>query len=285
MSLDNHWFSELCLESGSAFSLKITEKLHEEQTPYQRIEIYATEHFGNLMVIDGFIMLSDKDNFIYHEMMSHPALFCHPNPQRVVIIGGGDCGTLQEVLKHQSVAQAWQVEIDERVTRLAEQYFPALCQANQDARARFLFDDGIQWVKNAEADSLDVIIVDSTDPIGPAEGLFTEAFYRDCARALGDQGVFVQQSESPLIHKRILVSMHQAMGAAGWAHTQTFFFPQCVYPTGWWSCTMASQRNLRQHFRENAAAAKPFSTEYYNAGIHHAALAMPEFFQRWFDNP
>ena len=112
----DEWFTEICEEGGSAFSFKVREKLHDEQTAFQRIEIYATEKFGNLMVIDSFVMLTTRDNFIYHEMMSHPALFTHPSPEQVVIIGGGDCGTLREVLQHDGVTRALQVEIDERVT-------------------------------------------------------------------------------------------------------------------------------------------------------------------------
>jgi spermidine synthase len=146
---DSRWFTELCEEGGSALSLQIHEKLHDEKTGFQRIEIYSTTHFGNLMVIDGFVMLTSLDNFLYHEMMSHPALFTHPDPKRVVIIGGGDCGTLREVLKHQGVEQVLQVAIDERVTRLSEKYFPDLCESNNDARAGFYFGDGIQWMKDA----------------------------------------------------------------------------------------------------------------------------------------
>ncbi|NCC27183.1 MAG: polyamine aminopropyltransferase, partial [Gammaproteobacteria bacterium] len=134
----NTWFSEVAAADGAAFSLRIAEKRHAEQTPYQHIEIYATEGFGNLMVIDGCTMLSTRDNFLYHEMMSHPALFTHPDPKRVCIIGGGDCGTLREVLKHAGVEQAVQIDIDERVTRLAEIYFPELTSSNGDARAQLL---------------------------------------------------------------------------------------------------------------------------------------------------
>ncbi len=279
MSLDSHWFTELCEEGGSAFSLKILRKLHEEQTDYQRIEIYETEQFGNLMVIDGFIMLSARDNFLYHEMMSHPALFTHPDPRRVVIIGGGDCGTLREVLRHPGVEQVLQVEIDERVTRLSERYFPELCEANGDPRVEFLFGDGIRWMAEAEAGSRDLVIVDSTDPIGPARGLFTEAFYRDCHRVLGDDGILVQQSESPMYHMDILLPMHRAMRAAGFAHTHSLHFPQPVYPTGWWTATLGSKRVAPADFRAADAAARPFPTRYYNADIHRAALAMPEFFR------
>ena len=119
-----NWFTEQHARSGSSFGLRIKERLHAEQTPYQSIEIYDTTDWGKLMIIDGCTMVSTRDNFLYQEMMSHPALFTHARAKRVVIIGGGDCGTLREVLKHEEVEHAVQVEIDERVTRLAEQYFP-----------------------------------------------------------------------------------------------------------------------------------------------------------------
>ena len=282
--LDNdQWFTEICDEGGSAFSFKVNEKLHDEQTAFQHIEIYATEQFGNLMVIDGFVMLTTRDNFIYHEMLSHPALFTHPSPQQVVIIGGGDCGTLREVLQHDGVKRALQVEIDERVTRLAEEFFPELCASNTDPRADILFADGIQWMKDADPGSVDIIIVDSTDPIGPAEGLFTEAFYRDCYRALGDAGILVQQSESPLYHMDIIKPMREAMQAAGFSDTQTLFFPQPCYPSGWWSATQAGKQSLDARFREADARNKRFETRYYNAAIHRSALAQPEFFSRALD--
>ncbi len=277
MKLDKHWFTEICEEGGSAFSLKIRGKLHEERTPYQTIAIYETEDFGNLMVIDGFIMLSSRDNFLYHEMMAHPALFTHDRPRRVLIIGGGDCGTLREVLRHAEVEQVWQVEIDERVTRLAETYFPELCEANDDPRAHFHFGDGIQWVRDAAAEHYDVIIVDSTDPIGPAEGLFTEPFYRDCHRALAPGGVLVQQSESPLYHLDIIRGMRRAMAGAGFDDQLTLTFPQCVYPSGWWTATMAGKGRSLTRFREDDAARRPFPTRYYNEATHRAALAQPPF--------
>jgi spermidine synthase len=277
------WFTEICGEGGSAFSMKVREKLHDEQTPFQRIEIYATERFGNLMVIDGYVMLTARDNFIYHEMLAHPVLFTHPSPENVVIIGGGDCGTLREVLKHGRVTRALQVEIDERVTRLSEEFFPELCVSNSDARAALLFADGIRWMRTADPGGVDVIIVDSTDPVGPAEGLFTEAFYRDCHRVLGEQGLLVQQSESPLYHMDIINPMRKAMCSAGFRDVQTVFFPQPSYPSGWWSATLAGKQALAGRFREAAAANKRFETGYYNAAIHTAALTMPEFFRRALD--
>lgn len=278
----SQWFTEQVPGAESAFSLKIKQKLHEEQSEFQFIEIYETETFGNLMVIDGCTMVSTRDNFFYHEMMSHPVLYTHPNPKRVWIIGGGDCGTLKEVLKHPSVEHAVQIDIDERVTRLAEIYFPELCESNHDPRAELKFIDGIKWVKDAKPDSVDIIIVDSTDPIGPAEGLFSEAFYRDCFNCLSENGMVVQQSESALYHLKLIGEMRGAMSSAGFGHLQTLFFPQCLYPSGWWSATIAGKGDLSK-FREADSANKPFDTTYYNVDIHKASLAQPEFVKKAFN--
>jgi len=273
------WFTEVYPHHGSAFSLRVKAKLHEEQSPFQKIEIFDTEWFGKLMIIDGCTMVSDRDNFLYHEMMTHPVLYTHADPRRVWVIGGGDCGSLKEVLRHPEVSQAIQIEIDERVTRLAEEYFPDLCTSNHDPRAELLFIDGIQWVRDAAADSVDVIIVDSTDPVGPAEGLFNEAFYHECYRCLGPDGILVQQSESPLFHADLIEAMHRTMRQAGFVDTRTFCFPQCIYPSGWWSGTMAGKMALSA-FREADAENRPFNTNYYNAEVHRAAFAVPEFLRK-----
>ncbi len=241
---EERWFTEICTECGTAVSFEIEAKLHEETTPFQTISIYQTRTFGRLMVIDGCTMLTTRDNFLYHEMMSHPALFSHPDPRRVLIIGGGDCGTLREVLKHPGVQLAQQVDIDERVTRLAEEYFPELCDSNDDPRAELHFKDGIRWLEEAPADSYDVVIIDSTDPVGQAARLFSTEFYADCRRVLGDSGVLVAQSESPLVHVLLIRAMRGNMQAAGFSNVQTLPFPQVCYPTGWWSATLASSRPL-----------------------------------------
>jgi len=280
--LDPSWFTEVCKECGSAFSMKLKEKLYEEQTPYQLIEIYETETFGTLMTLDGLVMLTDRDNFIYHEMMTHPGLFVHPEPKRVLIIGGGDCGSLREVLRHNGVARVDQVELDERVTRVSEQFFPELCAANHDARAHFHFTDGIQWVAEAEPASYDAVIVDSTDPVGPAAGLFSDAFYKSCFRALGPRGVLVGQSESPLFHLKLIKAMRGAMRGAGFHEVNTLCFPQCSYPSGWWSATLAC-KNLRvADLRQQDVARMDFPTRYYNLDTHRGALAAPEYLRQAF---
>jgi spermidine synthase len=276
MSDTSQWFTETSDATGSGFALRVRRKLHEEQSRYQKIEIYETTDWGNLMVIDDCIMLTSRDNFLYHEMMSHPALFTHPDPKRVVIIGGGDCGTLREVLRHPGVLQVTQIDIDERVTRLSETYFPELCESNEDPRAELLFIDGIKWMQQAEAASIDVIIVDSTDPVGPGEVLFSEAFYRACHHALRPDGLIVQQSESPLLHRELLKRIHQDMVSAGFAGTRTLQFPQPVYPGGWWSATMAMSLSTWPEPRY-AEMEKIAGMRYFNRAIFDASLALPAF--------
>ena len=277
MTLDVQWFTEIEHQDFMAFSLRIRAKLHEEQSPFQKIEVWDTVGFGRLMVIDGCTMVSTLENFLYHEMMAHPALYAHAAPRDVAIIGGGDCGTLREVLRHPEVERVTQIDIDERVTRVAEIYFPELCESNGDPRATLLFDDGIAWMAQAIPGRLDLIIVDSTDPVGPAVGLFTQGFFESCLRALAPGGLVVQQSESPLLHLDILRDMHLAMRAAGFADVKTLPFPQPIYPSGWWSCTMGCKDRPIAGFREADVAARPFRTRYYNADIHRAAFATPEF--------
>ncbi len=273
-----NWFTEVMEDEGMAFSLRVREKLHEERTAFQHIEVYETEAWGRLLVIDGCVMLTSRDNFVYHEMMSHPALFTHPDPRRVAIIGGGDCGMLREVLKHPGVESVVQVDIDAGVTRAAERYFPELTESNDDPRASLLFDDGVAWIKNQPTGSLDLVIVDSTDPVGVAEGLFGPAFLGQVHRVLGEQGLMVQQSESPILHRdTILARLHGHMRQSGYTKVVTLQYPVVSYPSGWWSATVASKGLHPADFREQDARDRPFTTHYYNAEIHRAALAAPEF--------
>jgi len=278
MSKTDSWFIEYFQPTGSAIGFRITGKLAEVQSPFQKIEIFNSTDWGHIMVIDGALMLTARDNFLYHEMISHPALFTHPHPRRVVIIGGGDCGTLHEVLKHPTVESVTQCDIDEHVTRLAEKYFPQLCQSNTDTRAELLFADGLAYMANCPANNVDMIIVDSTDPVGPAEGLFNANFYRNCFQALKADGLLVQQSESPLMQIDLIKAMRAEMAQAGFLAFQTLPFPQPCYPSGWWSVTLASkQADYTFNFRQEDVANKPFTTQYYTALIHQGAQVLPPF--------
>ncbi|WP_427029184.1 polyamine aminopropyltransferase [Halomonas sp. H2] len=280
---DDQWFTEVFDSHGSAFSLKISEKLLDVQSQYQHLEVYATQTYGNLMVLDGCVMLTDRDNFLYHEMIAHPALFTHQDPKRVVIIGGGDCGTLKEVLRHPSVEKVTQIDIDEEVTKASERFFPSLVESNNDPRAELLFADGVKWVDAAPDESIDVLIIDSTDPVGPAEGLFKTDFLKRCHRILKSGGVMVQQSESPLYHSgSIIRELRNDMLKAGFDSVATLPFPQPVYPSGWWSVTLAGKGTNVETFREEAAASHKMPLQYYTVDAHRGALALPPFMRKAF---
>ena len=266
------WFTEVYPDDGCALSLELSEKLHEEQTPWQKLEVYQTTYFGKLMLLDGCIMLTGRDNFIYHEMMTHPTLSLHPAPENVLIIGGGDCGCLREVLKHPDVKNVNQVDLDERVTWASEKYFPELCESNNDPRATLRFADGVAFIEQAASGSYDVIIVDSVDPVGQAARLYSEEFYQACYSGLSDNGILVAQSESPLFHKDLIQSMQSRMADAGFNDATTLFFPQCTYPSGWWSACMSFKASKPVSYRT-----VDIETEYYNNDIHQAAQAVPQF--------
>ena len=180
------------------------------------------------------------------------------------------------MLKQTGVQSATQCDIDEQVTRMSEKYFPELCDSNGDPRAELLFDDGVAYMANCPAGSVDVVIVDSTDPVGPAEGLFNKAFYESCFRALKDDGILVQQSESPLALLDLIKEMRGEMGKAGFTTFKTLPFPQPCYPTGWWSVTLARKAGGFD-FREGDASSKSFDTLYYSAHLHTGVLVAPPF--------
>lgn len=279
----DQWFTELSKEHGSAFSFQIKQLLQEVRTPYQTIQIYDSTYFGHVMVIDNFIMLTQKDNYVYHEMMAHPVLYTHPKPQSVLIIGGGDCGTLREVARHAKLSKIVQVEIDQQVTELSRKYFPELCTANEQSRVQLIYQDAIEWVAQCPQQTFDVIIVDSTDPIGPAEGLFTANFYQNCRRALHPEGILIHQSESPLYHSALIKAIHKAMYQAEFTQLQTILFPAPTYPSGWWSATMASVSTDLSQFRIQDAIEDRLPTQYYNAAIHQGSLALPNHLQAMLD--
>jgi spermidine synthase len=275
--LDDTWYTEQWAGEGSAISLEIKEKIHDVQSPYQRVEVFQTTRFGKLMTLDGLVMVTERDEFVYHEMLVHPAMFTHAAPRRVLIIGGGDCGTLREVLRHDSVQQVDMVELDQAVTEAAALHFPTLHAASFDPRARLYFQDGIAWVADAEPGSYDVILIDSTDPVGPAQGLFSVDFYRNCQRALAAGGVLAAQSESPLFHADLIRAMQRDLKTAGFADVATVDFPQCTYPSGWWSVTLGARDGSASAFRGEDAASPPFATRYYHAARHRGALAPARF--------
>lgn len=266
---DGQWFTEIEKNYATAFSLQIKRKLHEEQTSHQHIVIYHTEKLGNAMTINGSTVLTEKDGFIQHEMMTHPALFSHPQPQKIAILNGSDGGMLREVLKHKSVTDAWQIEKDPRITQLTEQYFPSLCASNHDSRAHFYFGNTAEWLTTLKPNSLDIIIANDTTQL-------STTLFRQYFQALHSDGILIQQSAA-VFQLATLKNIQQYLQTAGFADSQTLTFTQPTLSSSWRVIIMAKKQGVFRKLREKDIFNRPFKTRYYNYDIHKAALALPEF--------
>lgn len=254
------------------------EVLYTETSNYQKIEIVQSQDFGKVMLLDGVLMVTEKDEFVYHEMLSLPSLNTHPNPRNVLIIGGGDCGTLSRVLSHPGVEHVIQVEIDEMVSRVARLHFPQLCMAADDPRAELIFGDGIAFVKD-QVEAYDVILIDSTDPVGPAEGLFRKAFFGDCHRALKSDGILCLQSESPWIENlRDVIHIVNEDLKSLFEVVMPYTAAIQTYQAGLWMFQMASRKYHPLSYQALTRAQYcPVPCKYYNAELHMAAFRLPGF--------
>ncbi len=265
----------------TGLTVGVKKVLFSEQTPYQKVEVFETDAWGNLMTIDGMVMLSEKDEFVYHEMLSHVGMFAHPNPEKVLIIGGGDGGTAREVLRHPSVKVVDMVEIDEAVVRASKEFLPAV-GAWDDPRLTVHFEDGIAFVK-AATNEYDVIIIDGSDPVGPAEGLFEKDFFEFCFNALTENGVITGQTESPWV-KEYYPSMKKVFNALTEVFDESSMYLGYIplYPAGMWSFAYAS-KGIRANDSEVLARVEQGletfgnSLKYYNKDVHSASFALPNF--------
>lgn len=269
------WFEEENV-GAARLGLRIRTLLHEERSPFQKLSLYDTAFFGKVLTLDDVVMLTERDEFVYHEMLVHVPLCSMPRPRRVLIIGGGDCGALREVLRHPEIERAVQCDIDERVTRVSERFFPWVRETLADPRAEAVFEDGVAYIDRHEGE-FDLIAVDSTDPIGPAAGLFAGEFYRRVIRALRPGGVMTAQTESPHWNPDLVADIYREMKAS---------FPRVAaygcwiptYPSGCWTMAYASpDRSPTDHFDESRAAALETGCRYYNRALQTAAFALPNF--------
>ena len=263
------WCTEKQTDNLS-LSFRLKETLRREKTSYQDLAVVETLQYGRMLLLDGCVMTSEADEFVYHEMITHVPLFTHPYPRRALVIGGGDGGAIREILKHPSVEEAVLVEIDARVIEASKQFLPAISSALADPRCRVVVEDGIKHVKTARG-RYDVIISDSTDPIGPAVGLFTEEFYRNVREALTEDGVFAAQTESPFLHARLIADVQRRIGAA-FPITRLYLAAIPTYPSGLWSFTLGSKRH-------DPLQPRPceLETRYYTSALHRGAFQLPRF--------
>ena len=275
------WFVENHEDIFST-GLKVKSKIHEEQSPFQKVSLYDTEHFGKLLTLDDMIMLSEKDEFVYHEMIVHMPLNTHRNPEKILVIGGGDGGGIREILKHPSVKEAVLCEIDERVVRICQEHLPSLSGKLTDPKVKLAFEDGFKFLEKYD-NYFDVILTDSADPVGPGIKLFREDYYKLVKKALKPDGIMVSQSEGPWLYQKIIHDMTKAM-CSQFTHVETYnaFIP--LYPAGYWTFTFASDMYTLKNFDLQRAQAVSGSCDYYNPEVHTASLALPGFVKRMVNN-
>lgn len=256
------------------------------ESPYQRIDVFEAEDFGTVLALGGVTNVTDRDESAYHEMLAHVPLFAHPNPRRVLIVGGGDGGTLREVLRHPTVEECVLVDIDAEVIRCARTYFPALASALDAPRATVIVGDGLAYVDDAAArgERFDVVLIDSTDPVDAAVELFTPAFYRTCSQLISGGGFLVPQSDSP----SFCIERVHAIAAAlrdTFVHVAPYVGQTMTYPGGLWAYMAASDSIDASTATVDAARIESMepSLRYFNRGLMRAAFALPTYVQRGID--
>lgn len=274
------WFSEPHTPDVK-LSVRVEKQLYSGQSEFQRIDVFASPEFGKFLVLDGYVMLTEKDEFIYHEMIVHVPMAVHPGVRRVLVIGAGDGGAVRELVKYPEIEQIDLVEIDEQVISVCRQFLPGTACGLADERVRIYYEDGLKFVRSRE-DEYDLIIVDSTDPFGPGEGLFTKEFYGNCYKALHDDGIMVNQHESPFYeadatacmraHKRIVESF--PISRVYQAHIPT-------YPSGHWLFGFASKKYHPVHDLDAERwQRRGLDTRYYTTRLHEGAFCLPAYVEK-----
>lgn len=278
------WFTEAWTPNIN-FQVRIKEHIHSEKTHFQQLDVYDSYELGRFFTLDGIMMANEKDEFIYHEMMIHTPMSINPQIKHVLVIGGGDGGSVRELTKYLHIETIDMVEIDEAVVRACQKHFKITTAGLDDSRVTLRFEDGLNYVKETKK-VYDLIIVDSTDPIGPGEGLFTQDFYLNCERILSDDGILINQHESPYFEKEKMEMKraHQKIKSI-FKITSVYqaFIP--TYPSGHWLFGFASKRyHPTRDFKGTYIHQLGHKTKYYNHEIHIASFALPNYVKQELEN-
>lgn len=271
------WYTEEHSENVR-FSIRVEEQLYSAQSPFQRIDVFSSKEFGRFFTLDGLMMVTEKDEFIYHDMITHVAMATNPEIKKVLVIGAGDGGTVRELTRYNTIKHIDMVEIDKMVVDACIKYLPQTASKLNDERVSLIFEDGLKFVRT-KTNEYDLIIVDSTDPFGPGEGLFTKEFYGNCFNALKEDGILVNQHETPY-YESYAKSMQRA-------HKRIReFFPICkvyqahipTYPSGHWLFGFASKKyDPVKDLNADKWNKLGLKTKYYNTEIHKGAFALPNY--------
>ncbi len=273
------WFSEPHTKNVK-MSIRVNRQLHSEQSEYQRIDVFESPEFGRFLTLDGLMMLTEKDEFIYHEMITHVAMASNPEVKNVLVIGAGDGGTVRELTRYKTVENIDMVEIDRRVVEVCREFLPQTACRLDDPRVHIFYDDGLRFVRGKES-RYDLIIVDSTDPFGPGEGLFTSEFYGNCHNALTEKGILVNQHESPYYNEdaKAMQRAHRRIRE---------FFDVCrvyqahipTYPSGHWLFGFASRCVDPLSVDGEKWDSLGITTGYYNTDLHKGCFAIPNYVKK-----
>jgi spermidine synthase len=271
------WYTENHTEEVR-FSIKIDRQLISMQSDFQRIDVFESKEFGRILTLDGYLMVTEKDEFIYHDMITHVPMATNPNIKNVLVIGAGDGGTVRELLRYDTINHIDMVEIDEAVVKVCKEYLPLTACGLTNPRVQLYFEDGLKFVRSQEG-KYDLILVDSTDPFGPGEGLFTKEFYGNCYRALNDEGILVNQHES-MYYSSYAASMKRAhqrikdsfpIAKIYQAHIPT-------YPSGHWLFGFASKKfDPIKDLDADKWNKLGLKTKYYNTDLHVGSFAIPNY--------
>jgi spermidine synthase len=268
------WYHEEFVK-GLRVSFKVTRTLYHGQSPYQKIDIIETERFGRVLLLDGLVMYTTSDEYVYHEMLVHPSLLAHPNPKRVCVVGGGDGGTIREILKHPEVESVVLCEIDEEVIRVCKEFFPNMAEAFSDPRVTVNIGDAAEYIRTQHQE-FDIIYGDTTDPIGPAVVLFEEPFYVAVKKALKPKGIFIAQIESVFLHGEIIPKVTRALKKC-FHDCRLYGASIPTYPTGYWNFVWASDDVNPFEVDSERQRRICATSRYYTAGHQRAAFTLPAF--------
>ena len=273
------WVEEYTRDTHrTAYRVKRT--LYEADSPFQHVHVVETESFGRMLLNDSVVQISERDERVYHEMIVHVPLFARPGIERVLVVGGGDGGTVRELLRHPSVSYCKLVEIDSAVVEGCRKHIPKIAKALDDPRVEVTIGDGVAFVAET-GDRFDLIVVDSSDPVGPAAGLFGRKFYENARRILTDDGVVVTQANSPFYEmeaQRELLALLDGL----FRRVHLYNYSNLTYPGGLWSFSFAGKGDVCpvRDFDPRRVAESGLTFDYYNAAIHRAAFVIPEFRRR-----
>jgi spermidine synthase len=279
--LKDGWFYERSYKGLFSMGWKVNKVLHSEQSKFQKIDVVETDAVGKLLLLDGKTMVSDLDEFVYHEVMAHIPYMVSRSCKKVLIIGGGDGGVVREFAKHSDIEQIDLVEIDERVIEVSREFFPGCTSALDDPRVNILPQDGFAFIK-AQSNKYDIIIIDSTDPEDFASGLFTSEFYTDVYNALTKDGIMMNQTENPFLDEYGVKNIYNNMRKS-FPFVQSFTAPMSIYPGVFWTFGFSSKTNLGTHINPDkryAMSGLERDLKWYNMDWHLGAFAISNFHKR-----